>query len=68
LTKKAIITFKGDGFMRYMIRLIVGASLAVASNKEDLSYIESNLKEESDRNVTSYKAQGKGLILEDVIY
>ena len=68
LTKKAVITFKGDGFMRYMIRLIVGTSLAVASNKEDLSYIESNLIQESERNVTSYKAQGKGLILEDVIY
>lgn len=67
-TKKASITISGNGFMRYMIRFIVGASLAVAQNKESLDFIEYHLKEKNEREIISYKAPSEGLYLVDVIY
>lgn len=66
--KKCSITFKGDGFMRYMIRLLVGTALAVASKKEDITYIDKLLSNTDVREVTPHKAPSKGLILEDVKY
>ena len=62
------VTFKGDGFMRYQIRFMVGAALAVASHKEDESYISSHLKDKAEREIVSYKAEPQGLYLVDVEY
>ena len=57
----------GNGFMRYMIRDIVGTCLAVASGKEDLTYISDRL--DTDKNMhTAYRASPEGLFLIDVIY
>ena len=57
----------GNGFMRYMIRDIIGTCLAVASGKEDLTYITDRL--DSDKNMhTAYRASPEGLFLIDVIY
>ncbi len=70
LTQKGtelIIDFIGNGFMRYMIRYIVGTALAVASGKEDIKYIKEHL-DSSKREITSYKAGSEGLFLIDVIY
>ena len=61
------ITLTGDGFMRYMIRYIVGTSLAIAQGKEDISFIKENLDSEK-RNIVSYKAPAEGLFLKDVKY
>lgn len=66
--KKCIITFKGDGFMRYMIRLIVGTCLAVASEKEKLAYIDNLLNNTENRTTSQYKAPSKGLVLDEVKY
>ena len=53
--------------MRYMIRDIVGTCLAIASNKEELTYISDRLDKENDMH-TSYRAPSEGLFLIDVIY
>lgn len=65
---KFIIDIKGDGFMRYMIRNIVGTSLAVAWGKEDISYVKEKLKDESERSISPYKAPPQGLYLMEVKY
>ena len=54
--------------LRYMIRFMVGAALAVAIKKEKLSFISSHLKEGKKREIINYKAPSEGLMLEEVIY
>lgn len=62
------IEFVGDGFMRYMIRDMVGTAIAVAIGKEDIDFIIANLKDDSERNIVSYKAPASGLFLKEVRY
>ena len=62
------IEFTGDGFMRYMIRDMVGTALAVAQHKEDISFIDEHLKEDKPRDIVSYKAPSSGLYLKEVRY
>ena len=61
------IDLVGNGFMRYMIRDIIGTSLAVASSKEDIAYVKKHL-DSKNREIVSYKAGSEGLYLIDVIY
>lgn len=61
------LTFSGQGFMKYMIRYIVGVSLAAATGKTTIEKVESLLNSNT-REVTSFKAPPHGLILVDVIY
>ncbi len=63
-----IIKVKGVSFLQYMIRRIVGASLAIASdNKRSKEEIEAILKYGSlPQNLP--KAPAKGLCLEKIIY
>jgi len=67
-TNQFIITFEGNGFMRYMIRDMVGTSLAVASGKEKKDYISYHLSEKGKREIVPYKAPAEGLYLIDVNY
>lgn len=67
-TKQMIISIKGNGFMRYMIRNIVGTALAIAAKKEDISFIEYHLSKKDKREIVSYKAPAEGLYLVDVNY
>ena len=62
-----IVDIIGDGFMRYMIRDIIGTCLAVASKKEDLTYISDRLDNPNSSH-TAYRASPEGLFLIDVIY
>lgn len=62
-----VIDLIGNGFMRYMIRDIIGTSLAIASGKEDIDYIKQHL-DSTKREIVSYKAGSEGLYLIDVIY
>ena len=62
------IEFTGDGFMRYMIRDMVGTALAVAQHKEDISFIDKHLEENKQREIVSYKAPSSGLYLKEVRY
>ena len=54
--------------MRYQIRFMVGAALAVASGKENKDYISYHLSEKPNREIVSYKAAPEGLFLVDVNY
>lgn len=66
--KQFMVTFHGDGFMRYQIRNMVGAALAIASHKEDENYIAYHLSEKKQREIVPYKAPAEGLFLVDVNY
>ena len=63
-----IVVLKGNGFMRYMIRFIIGYSLDVASNKYPLESIDELLDEDSPREIVSSKAPSSGLTLLGVEY
>ena len=62
------VEFTGNGFMRYQIRNMVGAALAVASKNEDLDFIPNHLKEHKIREICQYKAPPQGLYLVKVEY
>ena len=61
------VYFTGNGFMRYMIRFLVGTAINVANGKESLEYILNKL-DCMERNIVSYKAPPQGLYLKEVIY
>ena len=62
------ITFHGDGFMRYMIRYIVGTAIEVARGKMSVEEIDKLLDEQGERNIVSCKAPANGLTLGRVEY
>lgn len=63
------IFFRGNGFMRYMIRYIVGVSIEVAKGKMSLDKVKELLDPKTnERHIVSAKAPANGLILVDVIY
>ena len=68
LQETVSITFRGNGFMRYMIRYIVGCAIEVARGKMNIEEIDELLDENSERHVVSYKAPSCGLALIDVKY
>ena len=61
------IELTGNGFMRYMVRMIVGNLIQVGLGKLTKEEIEKNLNDPI-RKVSSYKAPADGLYLEEVIY
>ena len=65
---RLVITFNGDGFMRYQIRYMVGTAIAVASHKENADYIKKHLDNTGNRDVVSHKAEPQGLFLVEVNY
>ena len=62
-----IIQFTGNGFMRYMVRLIVGSLIQVGRHKISLDEVKKVL-DSPTRLPVSYKAEGKGLFLVEVKY
>lgn len=62
-----VIDLIGNGFMRYMIRDLIGTALAISTGKESLDYIYKHL-DTSKREITSYKADSNGLYLIEVFY
>ena len=68
MNDEVVVLFIGNGFMRYQIRNMIGAAIAVANKKEDISFIENHLKENKPREIISYKAPACGLYLMDVLY
>ena len=61
------ITFTGNGFMRYMVRMMVGALIEVGLGKLTEMKIKILLVD-INRKVVSYKAPANGLYLEKVTY
>ena len=62
------ITFVGDGFMRYMIRYIVGTAVKICDKQLDISVVDKLLDDNSPRNIVDSKAPACGLSLLEVIY
>lgn len=61
------ILLKGNGFMRYMVRMIVGNLIQVGLGKMTSSDIKKAL-ESKERKPSSYKAPAYGLYLKEVEY
>ncbi len=61
------ITFAGNGFMRYMIRMLAGSLIAIGLGKENADFFKCRLITE-EREVVSYKAPAHGLYLKKVYY
>ena len=67
-SKENLVVFvTGNGFMRYMVRNIVGTLLEIALEKKDESIITSRL-DKTIKDVTPYCAPGCGLYLYKVNY
>ena len=64
---KIIITFVGNGFMRYMVRNMVGLLIEIGEGKRNSEDIIKILKEE-DRTVAGKTAPACGLYLRNVFY
>ena len=64
----AYVILHGDGFMRYMIRFIIGYAIDVANGKYPLDSIDELLDESSERHIVSSKAPASGLTLINVEY
>lgn len=62
-----IFIFKGDGFMRYMVRMIVGTLIELGLHKIDLDFIRNKLND-SKRDPVSFRAASYGLYLNKVKY
>ena len=60
-------TIVGDGFMTYMVRMIIGTLVAYAQDKLTLESIAAYL-DNKDKGRVSYKAEPQGLCLEKVQY
>ena len=61
------VFFRGSGFMRYQIRMMVGAALRVATGRMEVSAIIEALHSEK-REIMPYKAPAEGLCLMEVLY
>lgn len=62
------ILLRGNGFMRYMIRYIIGYAIDVANGKYPLESIDELLDDNSERHIVSSKAPANGLALINVEY
>lgn len=64
---KIVITFRGDGFLRYQVRNMVGILIKVGENKISTKDVEKIL-ESKDRTVGGKTAPSSGLYLTNVKY
>lgn len=62
------VIFRGNGFMRYMIRFMVGTAIEVARGKVTLEEVDELLDDNTERKIVSWKAPASGLMLLDVKY
>jgi len=61
-----LITLIGNGFMRYMVRDIVGEMIEVATKRKELKDLKKLFSKE--RKITNHKADAQGLYLNKVYY
>ena len=64
---KILLVFKGNGFLRYMIRMIVGILVEIGKNRKDASFIKERL-DSNKLNRSNYKVDACGLYLVKVNY
>lgn len=65
--KKLVFTFKGNGFMKYQIRNMVGSLIKVGEGKMDKEGLK-NILDSCDRTKGGVTAPSNGLYLVDVSY
>ncbi len=63
-----VVRFRGDGFMRYQIRMMIGTAIRVGLGKLTVEDVENALSEEGDRHIVPFKADPDGLYLMEVLY
>ncbi len=63
-----IITIIGNGFLRYMIRRIIGAAIYTATKKSGIDNIENLLYGNNTTNNNIKTLPAKGLLLNNIIY
>ena len=56
-----------NGFMTYMVRILVGSAIKVATKKFTLEHLLSFL-DTKERKILSFKSDPRGLLLEEVLY
>lgn len=61
------ITFKGNGFLRYMVRNMVGLLIEIGSNKKEVKSVLS-IMEAENRSLSGITAPANGLYLKNVKY
>lgn len=61
------VRLSSNGFMTYMVRILVGSAIKVATKKFTLERLASFL-DAKERTILSFKSDPRGLILEEVIY
>ena len=59
---------RGSGFMRYMVRFIVGSLIQVGLGRIDSEYISELLENTNIRHICQYKAEPQALYLFDISY
>lgn len=64
---KVILDFEGDGFLRYMVRMLTQTLIEVGLGKLSVDQVKS-LLDSCDKNAHSYLAKASGLTLMAVIY
>ncbi len=64
---KLIFTFRGNGFLRYQVRNMVGILIKVGEEKIDPSYVKAIL-DSRDRSKNGVTAPAEGLYLMEVVY
>lgn len=64
---KLVLTFVGTGFMRYMVRMMVGTLMMIGLGKLEPNEIEKLLNSE-ERNPTQHRVSAEGLTLVKVTY
>ena len=62
------VTFQGDGFMRYQIRMMIGTAIRVGLGKLTVEDVRRSLSNEGPRKIVHYKADPEGLYLMEVLY
>lgn len=67
LDEKLIFTFRGDGFLRYQVRNMVGILIRIGENKLNSSDLLKILNSK-DRSKCGVTAPSEGLYLTDVVY
>lgn len=62
-----IITITGNGFIRYMVRMIVGILIEIGLSRKEESFIKERL-DSNEKKRSNYKVSGNGLYLKNIRY
>lgn len=61
------VSIKGNGFIRYMVRMIVAILIEIGLKRKDESFIKERLDSEENKR-SNYKVSGTGLYLVEIFY